>query len=166
MDDADAGWHHAESLERLLAPLEELVTLAVALEFEIEIELQGLGGAEEIHLHGVVDHEVHGDERLDHLRIAAEPGDGGAHGARSTSKGTPVKSCNTTRATTKGISTCSGFLAFQLARVLTSCSETFFPVAIAQDRLEDNADGDGEPRDRPHPLFFQSGQRIEAALFP
>ena len=35
--DADAGRHDAEGLERLLAPLEELVALAVALEFELEV---------------------------------------------------------------------------------------------------------------------------------
>src|SRR4029077_17580874 len=35
--DADARGHDAESLKGLLAPLEELVTLAIALEFEIKI---------------------------------------------------------------------------------------------------------------------------------
>ena len=47
--------------------------------------------------------------------------------ARSTSSGTPVKSCKTMRATTKGISSLIGFFAFQFARLRTSSSLTFFP---------------------------------------
>ena len=38
MHDADAGRHDVERLERLLAPLQELVALAVALELEVEIQ--------------------------------------------------------------------------------------------------------------------------------
>ena len=34
------------------------------------------------------------------------------------------------RATTKGISSLIGFLAFQLARLRTSCSETFLPSQL------------------------------------
>ncbi len=49
--DADAGRHDAESFEGLLAPFEELVALAVALEFHVEVELERIGGAVEINLH-------------------------------------------------------------------------------------------------------------------
>jgi hypothetical protein len=34
----------------------------------------------EIHLNGVVNHQVHRHERVDLLRVAAQAGDGGAHG--------------------------------------------------------------------------------------
>ncbi len=71
VDDADAGRDEAEGLEGLLAPLEELVALAVALEFHLHVELERLRGAGEIHLHGVIDHEVDRDERLDDFRVAA-----------------------------------------------------------------------------------------------
>ena len=33
----------------------------------------------------------------------------------------------------------------------------FFAVAIAEHRFEDDADGDGEPRDLPEPFFFSAG---------
>jgi hypothetical protein len=39
VDDADAGRHDLEGLERLLAPLEEFVALAVAGELEFEVAL-------------------------------------------------------------------------------------------------------------------------------
>jgi hypothetical protein len=44
--------------------------------------------------------------------------------ARSTTAGTPVKSCNTTRATLNGTSTGLGFSAFHAARPWTSSSAT------------------------------------------
>ena len=55
--------------------------------------------------------------RLTALRIAA----------RSTTSGTPVKSCKTIRATTNGISAFAGDFAFQFASVSTSLCRTFFP---------------------------------------
>src|SRR5438270_1127273 len=55
--------------------------------------------------------------RLTALRIAA----------RSTTSGTPVKSWRTIRATTNGISSFAGDLAFQFASVSTSLRRTFFP---------------------------------------
>src|SRR5947209_676339 len=55
--------------------------------------------------------------RLTALRMAA----------RSTTSGTPVKSCKTIRATTNGISSFAGDFAFQFASVSTSLRRTFFP---------------------------------------
>jgi hypothetical protein len=72
--DADAGRDDLEGVERLHAPLEELVALAVAREFEIEVLRERGCRAGEIHLHGVVHHEVDGHERLDDLRVLAELG--------------------------------------------------------------------------------------------
>jgi hypothetical protein len=65
--DADAGWHHAECLEGLLSPLQQLVALSVAFELEVEVHLQRRGGTEKIHLHRVVHDEIHRHKRLDHL---------------------------------------------------------------------------------------------------
>ena len=79
VDDADAGRDHFEGIEGLLAPFEELVALAVAVEFEVEVFLQRVGAAGVIDLHGVVDDEIDGDQRLDHFRVLAHAIDGGAH---------------------------------------------------------------------------------------
>ena len=50
--------------------------------------------------------------------------------ARSANKGTPVKSCNTTRATTKGISFVRSALGFHFASCFTCSSVTFFPSQL------------------------------------
>ena len=51
MDDANARGNDLEGVEGLHAPLEELVALAVAGELQIEVLLQRVTGAGEIHLH-------------------------------------------------------------------------------------------------------------------
>src|SRR5450830_1122810 len=50
--------------------------------------------------------------------------------ARSASSGTPVKSCSTTRATTKGISSVRSAVAPQLATCFTCSSVTFLPSQL------------------------------------
>jgi hypothetical protein len=98
VDDAGGGRHHGEVVEGLLAPLQELVALAVALELALGVELQGRRVAEGVHLDGVVDDEVHRHERVDLLRVPPTFCIALRIAARSTMAGTPVKSCMTTRA--------------------------------------------------------------------
>jgi hypothetical protein len=50
--------------------------------------------------------------------------------ARSTSSGTPVKSCSRMRATTKGISAVRSSLGFQPASARTSASVIFLPSQL------------------------------------
>ena len=49
---------------------------------------------------------------------------------RSASSGTPVKSCSTTRATTKGISSLRGAFGCQLASCATCSAATFLPSQL------------------------------------
>ena len=78
--DAGVGRHDREVLERRLAPAQERVALAVALELELGVALEGEALGEHVHLDRVVDHELHRHERVDALRIAAELVHGVAHG--------------------------------------------------------------------------------------
>ena len=64
--------HHAEIVEGHLAPAQELIALAVALELLGHVLAEGIGAAEGVHLHRVVDDEVDGDQRIDALGVAAE----------------------------------------------------------------------------------------------
>ena len=50
--------------------------------------------------------------------------------ARSASSGTPVKSCSTTRVTTKGISSTRSAFGAQLASSSTCCGVTFWPSQL------------------------------------
>ena len=80
MADAGAGRHHAEIVEGAGAPAQERVALAVPLIFPVDIDLEGLVRAEGIDHHRVVDDEIDRRQRIDLVRIAAEPGHGVAHG--------------------------------------------------------------------------------------
>ena len=78
--DAGAGRHDAEVLERLLAPFQEAVALAVALVLLLDIVGEGDRRAELVDDHRVVDHQVDRHQRVDLLRVAAERHHGVAHG--------------------------------------------------------------------------------------
>ena len=78
--DARRGRHHTEVLERLSGPRQKFVALLVSLEFQIGVALQGECRPEKVHLDTVVDHEVHGHERVDLLRVAAHFSHRVAHG--------------------------------------------------------------------------------------
>ena len=73
------GGHDLEGVEGLHAPLQELVALAVARELDVEVLGERLGAAGEIHLDGVVDHQVDRHQGLDHLRVLAHARDRRAH---------------------------------------------------------------------------------------
>ena len=79
MHDAGVGRHHREVAERRLAPAQERVALLVAREFDGGVGRERAGEAVLIDLHGVIDHELGGVERVDALGIAAESHDGLAH---------------------------------------------------------------------------------------
>ena len=71
--DARPRRHHLEIVERALAPFEEFVALDVALIFQSDVLLERHRRAEGVDHHAVIDDEVDGNERIDLLRIAAEP---------------------------------------------------------------------------------------------
>ena len=73
------GRDDLEVVERGLAPAQELVALAVALVLDLDVALEGVGAAEDVDDHGVVDDQLGRGERVDLGRVAAEVGDGLAH---------------------------------------------------------------------------------------
>ncbi len=77
----DAGvWRHdLEIAERALAPAQEGVAFAVALELDAVVVGQRLRGAVFIHLHGMVDDQLGRRQRVDLVGVAAEAGDRFAH---------------------------------------------------------------------------------------
>ena len=79
VDDAGAGRHGAEVLERALGELEQLVPLTIAVVLQRDVERERALAAEVIHLHRVVDHQVAGHQRIDPVGIALHAHDGIAH---------------------------------------------------------------------------------------
>ena len=64
--------HHAEVVERLLAPAQEGVALLVALVVAVGVDVEGARVAEGVDLDRVVDHQVDRDERVDARGVAAQ----------------------------------------------------------------------------------------------
>ena len=89
MDDARVRRNHAEVVEGLLPPAQERVPFAVALVLKLRVGGERLNGAEVVHLHGVVDDQVHGLERVDASRVAAQPPDALPHGRQIHDGGHP-----------------------------------------------------------------------------
>ena len=57
--DAGARWDYPEVVERFLAPAKELVTLPVALVFDVHVLGERLGITKLVHHYRVVDHQIH-----------------------------------------------------------------------------------------------------------
>ena len=79
VDDPRVGRHDGEVVERVLAPAQEGVTLLVALELALGVGGERAARAVRVDLHGVVDDELRGNERVDHRRVAAHGGHRVAH---------------------------------------------------------------------------------------
>ena len=80
--DAGAGRHHAQAVERLLAPAQELIALAVALVLELDVAPERHRLARRVDLHRVIDDQVGRSNRAHQLRRAAQLGEGLAHGGQ------------------------------------------------------------------------------------
>ena len=72
MHDANAGRNQLKSVECLLAPLQKLVTLAVAFEFHFQVQTQRLGRAKKIDLNAVIDHQIHRHQRFDNFGVSTK----------------------------------------------------------------------------------------------
>ena len=79
VDDAGVRRHDLEVVERLLAPAQERVALAVPRVVLLDVLRQRGTARERVHLDGVVDHELGRQERVDARRVAAEVAHGVAH---------------------------------------------------------------------------------------
>ena len=79
VDDPGARRDDLEVVEGALTPAQEGVALAVPLELELGVAEDGAPRRELVHLHGVVDHELDGEERIDLPRIAPEVVHGVSH---------------------------------------------------------------------------------------
>ena len=92
------GRHDLEVAERLLGPAQQRVALEVSLVLALDVALIGHARAEGVDLHRVVDHEVDGHERIDPPGSPPRRATASRRAARSTTAGTPVRSCMITRA--------------------------------------------------------------------
>ena len=86
--------------------------------------------------------------------------------ARSHSNGTPVKSCRTIRATTKGISSLRAALGFQPASWRTCCSVTFLPSQLRSTDSSTIRMETGRREIFPTPAFSSARREYNLPLLP
>ena len=82
MDDPGVGRDDPEVAERVLAPAEEGVALAVPAELQVGVGQEGARGPGLVDLDRVVDDQLDRLERVDLRRVAAQPLHGVAHGGQ------------------------------------------------------------------------------------
>ncbi len=78
--DAGVGRHDGEVLEGCLSPAQEGVTLLVAMELQVGVELQGLRGTKLVDLHRVIDNQLGRLQRIDQRWVSAKRLHRVAHG--------------------------------------------------------------------------------------
>ena len=91
VDDTDGRRDNRKSLKGLLAPFKELVAFPVALKFNPQIVREGRSRSGAIHLDGVVNHQVDGNQGLDNRGIAGDRLDGIPHRSQVHQKWNPCK---------------------------------------------------------------------------
>ena len=79
VNDAGVWRHDLEVRERRLPPAQERVALLISLELDLRVLAERIGRAEEIDLHGVIDHQLRGKQRIDLLGVSAHGLHGVAH---------------------------------------------------------------------------------------
>ena len=104
MTNSGVGRDNQEIVERLLRPPQQLVALPVSAELQARVDAERVGTGEHVRDHRVIDHQLRGDQRVDRGRVPAERGHCISHRDRSTTHGTPVKSCINTLAGVNWIS--------------------------------------------------------------
>ena len=80
VNDAGIGRHDPEVPKRVLPPAKKRVTLLLRENSSSAFSSEGIRLSEVIHLHRVVDHELHRLERVDPIGIAAEAQNPITHG--------------------------------------------------------------------------------------
>ena len=149
VDDPDARGHDLESIKRLHAPFQKLVTLAIAPELHFQVPLHGVGCAGEVHLHRVIHHQVHRHQRLDDFWLPPQPRHrrahrGQVHQQRHTGEILQYDSRDDERDFPRALR-----MGRPVRQRLQVAFGHFAAVAVAQDRLQHQPDGDGQFRHRP-----------------
>ena len=164
MDDADAGRDDLEGLERLLAPFEKLVAFAVTLELHFEVQLHRVGRAEEIHLNGMVDHEIDGHERLDDLGIPFQAGDDRPHRREIDQKRHTREILQDDAGNDERDFLLRGRFGVPVGQRPHVALGHLLAIDIAQHRFEHNPNADRQTRNLADTRGLQSRERIQPSL--
>ena len=145
MDDADSGGDDAKGLKGLLAPFEEFVAFAVALELVLHVQHERLFRSVDVDLNGVIDDEIDGDEGFDDFGIFFEAGDSIAHGGEVDQERHAGEVLEDDAGDSERDFFSGWFLGIPAGEVLDIAGACLKAVAVAEDRLENDAERNREP---------------------
>ena len=161
MHDADARRHHLERVKRLHAPLQKLIALPVAREFQVQILRQRIRPAREIHLHRVIHHQIHRHQRLDDLRVLAQQRNRAAHRRQVHQQRHPREVLEHNARHHERDLRRARLHRLPVRQLLHIRLRHLLAVTVAQHRFQHQPDGHRQPGNRPHPRLFQGRQRIK-----
>ncbi len=138
--DAKARRHHAKGVKGLHAPLHELVALAVALEFELHVQVERVFLAIVINHDGVVHHQIDRHQGFDLLGVFAQLGGHAAHGGQVGQQRHAGKVLQHHARDDKRDLVLARRLGSPMGELLHMFSRDLASVAIAQHRFEHDAD--------------------------
>jgi hypothetical protein len=144
VNNADAWGNDAKGLESLLAPLKELVAFAVTFKFVLHVKHEGLLGAVDVDLDGVIDDEIDGDEGFDELRIFFEPSDGIAHRGEIDEEGDASEVLQDDASDGEGDFFRGRFFGIPAGKIFDIAGASRKTIAVAEDGFEDDAQGHGK----------------------
>ncbi len=164
VDDAEARRHHPEGVERLHAPLHEFIALAVALEFELHVQVQGLLRAVVIDHDGVVHHEIDRNQRLDLLGFPSQALRNAAHRGQVGQQGHAGEILQHHARHDEGNLVLPVGNGLPVRELLHMLGRHLQAIAIAEDGLQNDANGHRQALDG-RVLPRQGGKGIELAAF-
>jgi len=127
-----------------LAPFEKLIAFAVSFKFILHIQHEGLLGAVDINLDGVIDHEIYGNEGFDEFGIFFESRDGIAHGGEINQKRHACKILQDDTGNGEGNLFGGGFLGIPAGEIFHIPWARGKAVAMSENGFQNDAQGDGE----------------------
>ena len=158
--DAVARRYHADAVKGLFGPLEEGVTLAVALEFDFHVLAQRVFGVADVDDDGVIDDEIYRNQRFDPGRFEVLALGFSAHRGEIVQRGETGHVLQHDAGEHEG-----NFLgAFGVRLPSRQFAHAVFTdthaIAVAQHRLQHHAQAHRQTGDLAEAGFFQRGQRV------
>ncbi len=155
VDDARRRRNDAKVVERLLAPPQELVALAVALELDLGVALERERSSEDVHLDRVIDDQIDGNRRVDAGRVASEPLHRAAHGSQIDDRGNAGEVLEDHPRGKERHFLRTGLLRIPAGERLDVGFGGDSPVAVPEGGFEKDLDAEGKSRERWEPGFLE-----------
>ena len=131
MHDAEPRRYDTKGVKGLHAPFDEFIALAIALEFELHVEIKRIGCAVVIDHDGVIDNQIHRNERFDLARIVAQTLRHAAHGSQIGKQGHAGKILQNNARDSEGDFFATWSNRLPLGKLFDVFGQNFLAVAVA-----------------------------------